>query len=718
VSDPPKNENEIEGTVLRVVFAAPDGSFAVVRLQVEGKDQPVTAIGPIAEAQPGEHLKLQGTWENHAQHGEQLRVTRAVVELPRTADGVHRYLEGLHGIGPELARRLVAAFGVAAVEVVETEPWRAAQVKGMGKRRAERAAKEAAEKRQEREVMIFLQGLGVSLAYAARIRRVYGAEAVQKVRENPYRLARDVPGIGFHVADRIARGMGVAADSPLRIAAGVLHALSTFVDEGHCFTPFEVLVRRSSEMLGAEPERASDAVTQLVREGAALREGDAVYLPRLQKAEAELAAGLKELLAAPRPPPPGLIETARLSDEQRRAVEAAGTGGVVVITGGPGTGKTTIVRALVASWERAQRRVLLAAPTGRAAKRLSEATGRSAQTVHRLLESGRASRGGGGGIFGRDAANPLDCDLLVVDEASMLDLPLARSLVAAVPRSAALVLVGDVDQLPSVGPGQVLADVIGSGVVAVARLTEVFRQAEGSGIVDNAYRILSGESPVGSKAEERGDFYVVRVDEPERARDLVVKMCAERIPRAFGLDPLRDVQVLSPMHRGPAGTTELNQALQAALNPSGESLTLGGRTLRAGDKVMQLRNDYDRDVFNGDVGLIARVFQGDDENDPYLEVDFDGRLVRYDGDGMRDLDLAYAVSVHKSQGSEYPAVVVPLVLAHHLLLKRNLLYTAVTRGKRLVVLVGSERAIRRAVEQNDAAERWTGLRARLQEGAM
>ena len=711
--DPQKNE--IEGTVLRVVYAAPDGSFAVVRLQVEGKEQPVTAIGPIAEAQPGEHLKLQGTWENHAQHGEQLRVTRAVVELPRTADGVHRYLEGLHGIGPELARRLVAAFGVSAVEVVETEPWRAAQVKGMGKRRAERAAKEAAEKRQEREVMIFLQGLGVSLAYAARIRRVYGAEAVQKVRENPYRLARDVPGIGFFVADRIARGMGVAVDSPLRIAAGVLHALSTFVDEGHCFAPFELLVRRASEMLGTAPERVSDAVTQLVQEGAALREGSAVYLPRLYQAEAQLAAGLKELLAAPRPPPPGLIETARLSDEQRRAVEAAGHGGVVVITGGPGTGKTTIVRALVASWERAQRRVLLAAPTGRAAKRLSEATGRPALTVHRLLESGRSSRGGGG-VFGRDAANPLDCDLLVIDEASMLDLPLARSLVAAMPRSSALVLVGDVDQLPSVGPGQVLADVIGSGVIAVARLTEVFRQAEGSGIVDNAYRILSGDSPVGSKAEERGDFYVVRAEEPERARDLVVKMCHERIPRAFGLDPLRDVQVLSPMHRGPAGTNELNQALQAALNPTGEPLTLGGRTLRSGDKVMQLRNDYDRETFNGDVGVIARVFQGDDENDPHLDVDFDGRLVRYDGDTMRDLELAYAVTVHKSQGSEYPAVVVPLVMQHFMLLQRNLLYTAVTRGKRLVVLVGSERAIRRAVEQNDAAERWTGLRARLQEG--
>jgi exodeoxyribonuclease V alpha subunit len=707
----------LQGSVLRVVFTAPDGSFAVLRLQVPGRDDPVSVVGPLAESTAGEQLTLEGSWERHPTHGDQFRATRAVVEIPRTAQGVGRYLEALKGIGPMLSERLVAAFGTEAIEVVEKEPWRAAQVKGVGKRRAERAARDAAGRRQEREVMVFLQGLGVSLAYAARIRKAYGDEAVAKVRDNPYRLARDVPGIGFIVADRIAQGMGIGRDSPLRIQAGVFHALESLSEEGHVYFPSGELAARAAESLAIDVTRTQAAVAELGRDGGVVIEGDAVYLPWLHRAEVELARRIGQLLEAERPRPPPMIGAEELSDGQKRAIASCGEAGVVVITGGPGTGKTTVVRTLVETWERARRRVLLAAPTGRAAKRLSEATGRPAQTVHRLLEWGRSSEGrrARSGPFGRGDDNPLACDLLVVDEASMLDVQLARGVAAAVRPGATLVLVGDVDQLPSVGPGQVLRDVIASGRVPVARLTEVFRQAEGSGIVENAYRILGGEMPIGSK-EPRGDFFVVAADEPERARDMVVRLCKERIPSAFGLDPLREVQVLSPMHRGVAGTEGLNRALQDALNPAGAAVELGGpaaRSLRVGDKVMQVRNDYERDVFNGDVGVIAAARRDDDE-EPVVEVDFDGRRVRYEAEALGELELAYAVSVHKSQGSEYPAVVILMLTQHFLLLQRNLLYTAVTRGKKLVVLVGAERAIRRAVGEAEAAERHTGLRARLQ----
>jgi exodeoxyribonuclease V alpha subunit len=704
----------LEGSVLRVVFTAPDGSFAVLRLQVAGRDEPVAVVGPLADSTAGENLKLEGSWERHPTHGEQFRATRAVVEIPRTEGGVARYLEALKGIGPMLAERLVSAFGTEAIEVVEKEPWRAAQVKGVGKRRADRAAKEALARRQEREVMVFLQGLGVSLAYAARIRKAYGDEAVAKVRDNPYRLARDVPGIGFIVADRIAQGMGIGRDSPLRIQAGVLHVLESLTDDGHVYFPAAELAARAAEALQIDVARTTEAVQELARDGGAIIEGDAVYPPRLYRAEVELARRIVELVAAERPPAPVTVGAEQLSDGQKRAVTSSGEAGVVVITGGPGTGKTTVVRALVQTWERAKRRVMLAAPTGRAAKRLSEATGRTAQTVHRLLEWGRPQgEGHGRSAFGRGDDNPLPADLLVVDEASMLDVQLARGLVAAVRPGATLVLVGDVDQLPSVGAGQVLRDVIDSGRVPVARLTEVFRQAEGSGIVENAYRILAGELPIGSK-DPKGDFFVVAADDPERARDTVVKLCRERIPSAFGMDPLRDVQVLSPMHRGAAGTEGLNRALQEALNPAGAAVELAGatRSLRVGDKVMQVRNDYERDVFNGDVGVIAGA-RRDEDDEPIVEVDFDGRRVRYEADSLGELELAYAVSVHKSQGSEYPAVVIPLLMQHYLLLQRNLLYTAVTRGKKLVVIVGSERAIRRAVGEAEASGRHTGLRARL-----
>lgn len=701
----------LEGIVSRVVFNAPDGAFAVLRLQVEGRADPVTVVGPLTDALVGEELRLEGSWERHSAHGEQFRATRAVIALPRTPVGIARYLESLKGIGPMLAERLFATFGEQAIEVVENEPWRVAQVKGVGKRRAERAAKDAAARRQEREVMVFLQGIGVSLAYAAKIRKAYGHEAVAKIRQNPYCLAREVPGIGFAVADRIARQVGIGVDSPLRHQAGVLHTLELMSEEGHVFAPRHELAERAAAGLAVAQERALFAIEELARSGALVPDDEAVYLPRLYRAEVELAERIDALLCAERPPAPPLLQSAELSLGQRDAIAQCGQAGLVVLTGGPGTGKTTVVRALVESWEEKGRRVLLAAPTGRAAKRLSEATGRPAQTVHRLLAWGKPGSTGPSS-FGRGEESPLSADLVVVDEASMLDVGLARGLLAAVRPGATLVLVGDVDQLPSVGPGQVLRDVIASARVPVARLTEVFRQAEGSGIVKNAYRILAGELPIGAK-QPTGDFFIVNTDEPEHASDLVVRLCRERIPTVFALDPLREVQVLSPMHRGGGGTEALNRALQAALNPTGAPVEAGGRRFRVGDKVMQVRNDYEREVFNGDVGIIVSA-RRDEDDEATVEVDFDGRRVRYESEALAELQLAYAISVHKSQGSEYPAVVLLLLPQHHLLLQRNLIYTAVTRGKRLVVLVGAERAIRRAVELAGAAERHTGLRARLQ----
>ena len=722
-------EHEVEGLVRRVVYRAADGIFAVVRLEVAERELPVTVVGALGELRDGENVVVTGRWEKHAAHGEQLRATRAVAALPRTEAGVQRYLEGLPGLGAALAERLVHTFGVTAIEVLESEAWRAAQVKGVGKARAERASRAAVERKREREVMVFLQGLGVSRAYAARIRKAYGDDAIARVRDNPYRLARDVDGIGFLVADRIARGMGVEACAPERREAALLHALQVFADEGHVRMDRRPLFARvegllADEFQAVDEEASTRALVRLALEGAIVREGESTYLARLHKAEVGLASRILALRDAERRTAPAIGDGVKLSAAQRAALVSLGHAGVAVLTGGPGTGKTTVTRALVHAWEAQGRRVQLAAPTGRAARRLSEATEREALTLHRLLEWGRGSGRGG---FQRDSANPLEADLVVVDEASMIDLVLARALVDACPLGCTLVWVGDVDQLPSVGPGQVLADLITSGAVPVARLAEVFRQAEGSGIVDAAYRVLAGEVPVSRPAPEGGtsDFYVIEVECAEEAEDRVLRLVRERIPRAFKLDPLRDVQVLAPMHRGAAGTARLNAALGKALSGTRDPLELGGRdredrprALHVGDKVMQIRNDYDRDVFNGDIGFVAGPLRDADGDVTGLVVDFDGRKVEYDGESSSALELAYAVSIHKSQGSEYPAVVVTLVAGHHLMLRRNLLYTAITRARSLVVLVVEPRALRRAVENEGDGERGSGLRGRLSDPAL
>jgi exodeoxyribonuclease V alpha subunit len=682
----------LEGTLRSFLV---DG--AIARLEAPGRGE-VKIIGTLTGLAPGERVRVEGEWEQHRKYGPQFRVHSATPIVPQTADGVQRYLGSgrVPGIGQEIARRIVEKFGAAALDVIEKEPHRLREVEGLGKKRIAAIRESMTSHRAVREVMVFLQGHGVSPAFAARIQKKYGDEAIQVVRANPYRLARDVSGIGFIKADEIARSLGWKQDAPERIEAGVLHALHEAADEGHVFATRDELARAAAQGLGSDIKTCEAAVERLRQQGSVIVEDDAVFQPELHADEVLLGQRLRALAAAQRTPVKPPEDLARFSEGQRRAVELACTQPLLVVTGGPGTGKTTVTRAIVAAHLAAGQRVQLASPTGRAAKRLSEATGRPARTIHRLLEWD--GRGG----FLRGPGAELEADLVVIDEASMLDVELARSLVQAVPVGAALVFVGDVDQLPSVGPGQVLRDIIQSGTTPVVRLTEIFRQARESRIVLAAHAINEGRLPETTPAES--DFYFIRADDPVRARELVVRVVTERIPARFGLDPLRDVQVLSPMRRGELGTFELGRSLQETINPRGKPV---GR-FRVGDKVIQTRNDYDRDVYNGDLGFVL-----DTDGEGGLSVEIDGRAVAYDADELGDLDLAYAMTVHRSQGSEYPAVVMPVATQHFVMLQRNLLYTAVTRAKKLCVLVGNPRALAMAVKNAETKARRTKLAERL-----
>lgn len=723
--DKPAAEAVVEGTIDRIVFAGRNGEFTVARLRVDEASEPLTVVGGLPGVPVGARVRVRGRYEETSRFGRQLRVEGYTEIAPETLEGLRRYLGSglIKGIGPEFAGRIVARFGMRTLEVLDREGDLIAQVPGIGRARAEAIRQAWATQKGVRDVMVFLQGHGVSPAFAARIWKRYGQAAVARVRENPYRLAFDVWGIGFLSADRLASALGIARDAEVRIAAGVRHTLAEASTAGHVFLPRRRLEEDAANRLSVDAQKVSDAIDRLARDGdVAIDHGDdgdaLVYDAALYRAERAAAAGVGALFVEPPgsvarvPAAPDEVRDAvaayereaaiSLAPAQSEALASALREKVLVVTGGPGVGKTTIVRGIVALWRRAGLAVALAAPTGRAARRLAEATGQPASTLHRLLEWRPQE-----GAFGRCAGRPLEADALIVDEASMLDVRLAADLLAALAPGTRLVLVGDVDQLPSVGPGSVLADLIASRVVPTVRLTQIFRQAAQSLIVSNAHRINHGEAPdFGAGTAGERDFFFL--EEPDAAaaaatvRDLVVT----RLPRRYGLSP-GDVQVLAPMHRGELGAGNLNGLLQAALTSGAPELRRAGRVFRQGDRVMQVRNDYDKDVYNGDTGVVVRV------EEETLIVRFDERELTYADDELDELVLAYATTVHKSQGSEYPAVVVPVHTQHYVMLQRNLLYTAVTRGKRLVVLVGTKKALGMAVRNGNAGQRFSRLAARV-----
>ncbi len=715
-------EETLEGTLERFVYRDASRPFVIARLKPAHGDI-VSIVGTLGGVDIGATLRLHGTWENDKRYGRQFRFTSYQTLTPATLAGIERYLGSgmIEGLGPELAKRIVARFGMETLEIITKDPRRLTEVDGIGKVRAERIRAKWQEQRAVEDVMVFLQGHGVSPAFAWRIFKKYGADAISLVRENPYRLALDVWGIGFKSADAIAQRLGIERTSPARAEAGLLHVLGELTDEGNVHVPEHELLGAAAETLGVGEDILDPAIERLVGAGRFVREelgdrGDCLYLRLLWLAETEAAAALRRLLSLGRPPVPdaeigaaiATFEEERgitLAPHQRDAVRAAVNDKVVVITGGPGVGKTTIVNAVIRILEGQRRRVVLGAPTGRAAKRLTETTGREAATLHRLLEFSPQTGG-----FARGAELPLAADAVIVDEASMLDTALAARLFAAVPAHAQLVLVGDVDQLPSVGPGRVLGDIIASRAVTVARLSEIFRQAARSAIVVGAHRVNRGQLP-DLVAHEGSDFYFIERETPADVIATILEVVAERIPRRFAV-PAGEVQVLCPMHRGEVGTQNLNLLLQARLNPPGPAeIAYGKRVYRVGDRVIQNRNDYDKEVFNGDVGRIAAISNGEEGRQMIVEID--GRSVIYEPGDLDQIGHAFALSVHKSQGSEYPAVVVPVVTQHYMMLRRNLLYTAMTRGKKVVVLVGSRKALGIAVRTDDTRLRWTWLAERL-----
>lgn len=719
----------ITGTLENITFCNEENHFTVARVREKDKQELTTVVGNLVGLTPGESLKLSGYWVMNKKFGQQFKVEHFETIVPATVNGMEKYLgSGLvKGIGPVMAKRIVQVFGLDTIEVIDNAPERLNEVEGIGAKRIEMIRSAWEGQRDIKDIMVFLQGHGISANYAARIYKRYGRESIALVRENPYRLAADIDGIGFLTADRIAASVGIDPQSIIRAEEGILYVLNELMEEGHVYYPYEELVDRAAQMLKVERDTVLKAIAALFEDKRLIIEDlgsdpgfkpndKAVYLALFYHAEAALARMLAELAVSgqdrPLFDPQAALASVEselhisLAAKQREAVMQALLGQVLIVTGGPGTGKTTIIRSILQLYTAMGLKTLLTAPTGRAARRMQEATGQEAKTIHRLLEFSFQQGG-----FTRDQDSPLNADAVIVDEASMIDTMLMYHLVKAVPPGARFILVGDIHQLPSVGPGSVLRDMIDSALFPVVTLTEIFRQASESRIVVNAHCINRGDFPdlTNPPPDTLSDFYFIQDDTPETVVEKIVRMCRERIPRRFELDPVRDIQVITPMRRGTTGVANLNAELQNALNQGSESVARGARVYKVNDKVMQIVNNYDKDVFNGDIGWITEIIQERQE----ITVDFEGRSVRYDYTDLDELVLAYAVSVHKSQGSEYPAVVMPFTTQHYMMLQRNLLYTGITRGKRLVVVIGTKKALGIAIRNDTPHKRYTRLKERL-----
>ena len=709
--------NEHPATLLRCVveritYQNPENGYSVLKVKVKGYSDLVTLVGNLLEVPVGSVLLCRGEWKVDKRYGSQFVAATWEETMPATVYGIEKYLgSGLvKGIGPRFARAIVQRFGTETIDIIETDIERLYEVPNIGRKRVAKIRESWEKQKDIKNVMLFLQGYGVSTAYAAKIYREYGKESIDKVKENPYRLADDIWGIGFKTADGIAAKMGYEKEDPRRCRSGILYTLGQLSDEGHVYAGEEQLVKTAGQLLEAGETAIRDILARMFQAEDLILDKDAIYLPPFYHAECGTSRRLRNLAESTgRSLFDGLFDPSSLTAEtgieydevQLAAIRQAVTSKVMVLTGGPGTGKTTTTQGIIAALKKAGLRVLLAAPTGRAAKRMSEATGMEAKTIHRLLEYNPQDG------YKRNDENPLEGDALIVDECSMIDILLMNNLLKAVPVGMRLVLVGDIDQLPSVGAGNVLRDIIDSQRIPVVRLVRIFRQAQKSRIVMSAHAINRGKFPDTSNGRDT-DFFFMKEEDPERAAASIVRLVKERLPRAYRESPNR-IQVLTPMQRGVVGAANLNLLLQQALNPSGPSLNRGGYTYRQGDRVMQLRNNYDKDVFNGDLGYIREV----DTEERTLTVDFDGKTVEYDVTELDELTLAYATTIHKAQGSEYPIVVMPVLMTHFVMLQRNLIYTGITRAKKICVLIGAMKALAYAVRNMSVLKRNTSLRERL-----